>query len=93
VEEPQLYPNFPNPFAGSTTLRFYLAETRQVSIGIYDVTGRLVTMLVDSPLSAGVHEARWNGMGADKRPAAPGVYFLRMHTGGSSRTQKTILMR
>ena len=93
MEEPQLYPNFPNPFAGSTTLRFYLAETRQVSIGIYDVTGRLVTMLVDSPLSAGVHEARWNGMGADKRPAAPGVYFLRMHTGGSSRTQKTILMR
>jgi hypothetical protein len=91
--EARLYPSFPNPFAGSTTLRFYLAETRQVSIGIYDVTGRLVAMLVDSLQSAGVHEVWWNGMDADKRPAAPGVYFLRMQSGRASLTEKTILVR
>jgi len=91
--EARLYPGFPNPFAGSTTLRFYLAETRQVSVGIYDATGRLVAMLVDSPQSAGVHEVWWDGMDANRRPVAPGVYFLEMHTGGSNQTQKAVLVR
>jgi hypothetical protein len=90
---PRIFPSFPNPFAGSTTLRFYLPETQQVSIGIYDVRGRLVKSLVESVRGPGVHEVSWDGADIDNQRASPGVYFLRIETGRTSLTGKTILVR
>ena len=42
-----LYANYPNPFGPLTTLAFSLAETRRVSITVYDVSGRVVDVLID----------------------------------------------
>ena len=39
--------NYPNPFNPSTTIRFALSEASEVSLCIYDVSGRLVKTLLD----------------------------------------------
>ncbi len=36
----ELYPNMPNPFRTETNIRFYLREAAEVSIEVYDITGK-----------------------------------------------------
>lgn len=53
-----LYQNFPNPFpsgtATTTCLWFDLRVAEAVTLGIYDLRGRLVRTIVPSPLVGGV---------------------------------------
>lgn len=90
---PVLQPAFPNPFRHSTTLRFSLDAAAPVRVEVVDVTGRRVATLQDGDLSAGIHESVWDGRDAAGRPAAGGVYFLRMRAGSVERVLKVVLKR
>ncbi|MGB1206514.1 MAG: T9SS type A sorting domain-containing protein [Chitinophagales bacterium] len=47
---------FPNPFQNTSNISFYLSETENVSIDLYDLQGRLVkTVLANENLRAGKH--------------------------------------
>ena len=50
-----LYPNFPNPFNPSTTLRFDLPRDCPVQLSIYNVVGQRIRTLVDGPQAAGYY--------------------------------------
>jgi hypothetical protein len=83
-----LRPCAPNPFAGSTTVRFGLPRGEDVAIEIIDVTGRRVRAARLGRLPAG-----WNSWGvdasdADGRRLANGVYFVRVSAGGAQRTTR-----
>jgi hypothetical protein len=73
-----LNPNFPNPFEGSTGLRFELPQPSAVSLTVYDVTGREVANLGREELPAGRHQRTWNARGGRGGPAPAGVYIVRM---------------
>jgi hypothetical protein len=47
---------YPNPFMGSATLSLDLESDAYVSVKIYDVTGALITLLVNERRHAGRHE-------------------------------------
>jgi hypothetical protein len=64
-----------------------------VGPAICDVTGRLVARLVDERRPAGRHQATWNGFTAGERPAATGVYFVRLDTDAGRFTRKMLLVR
>jgi len=73
--------NYPNPFNPSTTIRFSVpAPGSMVSLKVYDVTGRLVSTLVDNEKISGTREARWNGKDRRGADVASGVYFCRLIT-------------
>jgi hypothetical protein len=93
ADAPWLCQNFPNPFAGSTAVRFYLPADRRVSVGIYDVRGRLLRTLADGTCPAGVNEIRWDGTSTEGGRAAPGIYFLRLEAGNQSQVRKVTLLR
>lgn len=84
----QLYPNYPNPFNPSTTIRFDAPEPADVRIEIFDVTGRLVRTLHSGVLSAGRHSLVWN---ADN--AGAGLYLCRVSSPRYAATQKMILLK
>jgi hypothetical protein len=79
----------PNPFRGSVLLRFGLARSGAVQIGLYDLRGRLVRTLTSGVLDPGVHTARLDG-GNEK--LAAGVYFLRMTTPTSTFHAKVVAL-
>ncbi len=84
-----LQQNYPNPFNPETTIGFTLPEARQVMLRIYNVSGQLVTTLLDGKLPAGEHRYRWNAEGM-----AGGVYFYTLHLDGSAAgTRKMLLLR
>ena len=55
-----LYPNYPNPFNPTTYIQFTIAESRMVSLKIYDILGREIATLVHEKKNAGNYTVQWN---------------------------------
>jgi len=85
--------NYPNPFAGGTTISYSLNEPARVTLDVYTITGQRVQRLIDKQLAPGKHEVQWDGRDAQGRTLASGVYFYRLSTGTSSATGKLVLAR
>lgn len=80
--------NFPNPFNPTTQIAFALPRQSRVKLSVFDVTGRVVTVLLDENRPAGNHQINWN---ASRN--ASGVYFLRMEADGKMLTRKMTLLK
>jgi hypothetical protein len=91
-----LMPNAPNPFAGTTMIRFSIPSRSPVDLKVYDVRGRLVKSLLTSgsgAMTAGMHEVVWDGRDNNRRVVASGVYFYRLSAGERSATRKMVMLR
>lgn len=89
-----LSPAFPNPFRSATAIRYQLPKACHVTLKVYDMTGRLVKMLVDDNKKPGYYQIAWEG-GEDGSRAkiASGVYFCRMQAGDYKSVKKLIVLR
>ncbi len=70
-----LYQNYPNPFNPQTTIQYQLPITGNVTLQIFDLTGRLVQTLVDETKPAGEYIVNWN-----VRNVSSGIYLYRLQT-------------
>ena len=80
--------NYPNPFNPSTTIRFSLEATNDVSLKVTDVLGREVATLVNQTLAPGTYSVKWD---ASSYPS--GVYFYTIRSGGRFATQRMMLTK
>ena len=84
----------PNPSHGPSEIKFTLAsDALHVSLGVFDLSGRLVRSLASGALSAGEHTVRWDGTSTDGRLVPAGLYFYRLNTGNGSVTRKLVLAK
>jgi hypothetical protein len=88
-----LQQNFPNPFNPSTIIRYDLPAAGHVTLTVFDITGRLVTRLVDDAEPAGTHEVRFDASGVRSSGIASGVYFYTVHAGSFTQTRKMVLLK
>lgn len=88
-----LYPNCPNPFNPSTTLRFAMPKTAEITLAIYDINGRLVRKLMQETLNSGTYSITWDGRDSRGNIQPSGVYLCRLQSGSYSKTQRLILMK
>ena len=84
----ELGQNHPNPFNPKTHIRYALPEASRVALRLYDVTGRILAVLVDAELPAGWHELDFDGSSL-----ASGIYFYRLEAGRFTETRKLILLK
>jgi len=87
-EVTSLAQNYPNPFNANTTIRYRLAASGNVSLEVYDISGRFVATLVDGHREAGEHMTTW-----DASDVSSGVYFYKLETAESTSTKKMNLLR
>lgn len=80
----------PNPFAGSTTLRYVLSSPGRVTISVHDVQGARVRSLLDAE-AAGPGTVAWDGRTDAGGRAAPGLYFVRLAT-PAGRTHRAVVL-
>ncbi len=73
-----LLSSYPNPFNPSTTIGFELPARSDVSLIIYNLTGREVARLADSGYQAGYHQVVWDGRNASGRLLPSGIYIARL---------------
>lgn len=85
--------NYPNPFNPTTTIRFSLPETSNVTLQIFDIKGRLVKTLVTGQVEAGVHAINWNATDNAGAPVASGVYLYRVQAGSFTKINKMTLLK
>jgi hypothetical protein len=88
-----LYPNQPNPFNPRTSIRLQTPTAGHATLGVYDLSGRQVKMLLDGRLDAGEHTFVWDGTTADGKDAASGVYVYELRTLGQTRQARMTLLR
>lgn len=89
-----LHPNVPNPFNPTTLVRYDVPEGGgEMSIRIYDVSGRLVKTLVEGLQPAGSKSATWDGRDERGQNVSSGVYFYRMSAGNFAQTRKMVLLK
>ena len=69
--------NFPNPFKATTTIRYQVEEPGQISIDVFDVSGKNISTLVNDRMDAGEYQVEWN---ASAYPS--GIYFARISGNG-----------
>ncbi|MBK5285337.1 MAG: T9SS type A sorting domain-containing protein [Bacteroidia bacterium] len=79
---------FPNPVTNITTISFSLTQSQKVSLKIFDVSGRLVSILADKVFDAGENELVWNAGDVNA-----GIYFLRFEAASYSENQKLIVAK
>ncbi len=94
----RLLQNYPNPFNPETWIPYQLAEGSDVSIEIYDATGRLVRSLSLGYQSAGFYNSRgraayWDGRNAVGERVASGVYFYQLKTPSFRQTRRLLILK
>jgi hypothetical protein len=84
----------PNPSVGGTRIRF-ASPSRPSQVNLYDVTGRLVKSLAAVAASGmpEIYEAHWDGTNTLGRVMSPGVYFVRITSGGMTRSARITIAR
>ena len=85
--------NYPNPFNPSTTIEIQLAETNNLIVSIFDVTGRLINTLINNKLEAGLYSVEWNGKDQNGRLLPTGVYIMKVVSGKNSHNQKIAFVK
>jgi len=84
----QLFPNYPNPFNPSTTIKYQVPKTSLVTLRVFDILGREIAFLVNEEKPAGTYNIQW-----DASTRSSGVYFYRLHAGSFIETKKMILLK
>lgn len=81
-----LYQNVPNPTSDNTIINFEIAKSNKVSLAIYDVTGKLVTLVDRGNLAAGSHAIAINA-----KTLEAGMYFYTLYVGDNKLTKKMMV--
>lgn len=84
----RIYPNHPNPFNPSTTIRYELPSELHVELKIYDILGREVAALVSEVQKAGQYNVRFDGSSLPS-----GVYIYTIKAGKFVESNKLLLLK
>jgi len=88
-----MFPNYPNPFNPSTTIRYGLPEQSKVDLQVYNIRGQLVKTLDSVVHEAGYHEVTWNGDDNNGKTVSSGIYFYKLQTSDFTSMKKMILLK
>ncbi len=80
--------NYPNPFNPSTTIKFAIPKEGYTSLIIYDMLGRIVSVLINQNLSAGNYSVNF-----DATHLTSGIYIYRLVSGTKNITHKMMLVK
>lgn len=83
-----LYQNYPNPFNPTTTIKYDLPNTSEVTLIIYDILGRKVKALVNEKQQTGRYEVQFNASNL-----ASGVYIYQLIADKYISSKKMILLK
>jgi len=83
-----LFQNFPNPFNSMTHIQYFLPEENYVSLIVYDLTGRVVSRLVDEKKNAGYHSVSLRS-----ELLGSGVYLYKLQTKDFKQTRKLLIIK
>lgn len=79
---------FPNPFKENTHIKYTLRSPTHVDLSVYDLSGSMITNLVNGKQPAGNSIVNWNGTDARGRNLPGGTYYIVFRAGIEEHRQK-----
>lgn len=83
-----LYQNYPNPFNPITNISFYLPQTSDIKLKVFNVLGELVETIFDTELRNGFHTVTFSGS-----KFASGIYLILLETNEFRLSKKMLLLK
>jgi hypothetical protein len=80
--------NYPNPFNPSTKIKYWIQQSSNVTIKVFDILGNEIETLVNEEKPVGTYEITWY---AEDLPS--GFYFYTINAENFVETKKMILMK
>ena len=84
----QVSQNHPNPFYGTTTIKYSIPDDGLVTLEVYSFQGRLIKILADEIKKAGMYSSEFNAAGLPE-----GFYFYRLRARSAEQTRKMVVKR
>ena len=85
--------NYPNPFNPTTLVDIHLPEKENLNVSIFNVTGRLVNILLNKNVEAGSYTVSWNGKDQLGQTVPTGIYFMKVVSGDQIVTKKLAYLK
>jgi hypothetical protein len=89
----ELVQNFPNPFNPSTTIKYDLTKSGEVSLQIYNILGERVATLYNGSQKAGTYTLVWQGIDSRGRSLPSGIYICQLRTDYATKSIKMMLLK
>ena len=80
--------NYPNPFNPSTTIEYAIPKTSEVTLMLYDLLGRRVTLFYEGLRQPGVYHVN-----VEASSLATGIYYYRLTAGIFTGIKKMLLLK
>ena len=88
-DEFMLYQNYPNPFNPATTIKYAVRTSSVISLMVYDILGREVSVIVNENQKPGTYSVSFDGFNLSS-----GVYYYRLSADGVViDTKKMVLIK
>lgn len=87
-EPPITIRNYPDPFSNVTMVSFTLPEKSLTNVQLYNLQGQLVRQILNKELAAGKHQ-----VDLQTPDLSPGIYMLKLTTGGETKLHQMLLSR
>ncbi len=88
-----LHQNYPNPFNPITTISYNLEKDSEVSINIFDISGKLIITLQNEYQNQGEYNITWDGTDDLGYRVGGGIYFYQVKAGDFIQTRKMLLLK
>ncbi len=73
-----LFPNYPNPFNPSTTIKYQTLEPSQVTVSVHNVKGQKIMKWNLPNENPGIHQLSWDGKDFKGRSMPTGIYIYTL---------------
>jgi len=83
----------PNPFMGTTVIRFAIPRRTHAVLSVYSAAGAFVRTLVSSSLVPAQYSVPWDGRDDRGRALPNGAYFYRLETGELRAVRRALMVR
>ncbi|MBL0310825.1 MAG: T9SS type A sorting domain-containing protein [Bacteroidetes bacterium] len=81
---------FPNPFVEQANIRYNLIEDSQVKLEVFDISGKLVSRILDENQKTGVHSSVFT---AKNYGFLSGIFIVKMTVNGEVFSRQLVQMR
>jgi len=85
--------NFPNPFNPTTSIAFDVAYMDNISLVVYDLTGKEVVTLASGAYAPGSYNVEWNAIDNKGQALVSGMYIYRYITSEKAITRKMLYLK
>ena len=85
--------NYPNPFNPVTSISFDVAKMDEISLVVYDISGKEIITLASGIFMPGSYLVNWNAVNNVGDAIASGMYIYRYISSAKSMTRKMLYLK